>query len=175
MDIKNHCSEKFKDLNINWKNHNKIRIFIIAPGFEADAVRAISPINWIYPIELIEIKRRINGEEQILFINKIEQWSENIKVPTWPFDDNDEDGTEDRNEVEYNTKGDWRWICGSKWRVGRCRVMRRLLCLKSWGQHRPKRIAGSPVGRSSNKVQTLPPRADTLLTLSINRGGRNKG
>ncbi|HEC87281.1 MAG TPA: hypothetical protein ENI49_05385 [Thermoplasmatales archaeon] len=59
-----------EELYIDWDNL-QIRIIIIAPNILMSTIDAINRIN--YPVDLIEIKRWIEGDNQFLLVNKLEE------------------------------------------------------------------------------------------------------
>lgn len=62
--------DKPEDLSINWDDF-LVRIIIIAPKILTSTLDFVDKIN--YPVDLIEIKRWVDGENQILLANKLEK------------------------------------------------------------------------------------------------------
>lgn len=58
------------DLHISWDDC-QIRILIIAPIILRSTLDIVNKIN--YPVDLVEIKRWVEGENQLLLVNKLEE------------------------------------------------------------------------------------------------------
>ncbi|NLL57349.1 MAG: hypothetical protein GX244_02435 [Firmicutes bacterium] len=58
------------DLHISWDDF-QVRIIIIAPSILRSTLDIVNKIN--YPVDLIEIKRWVEGENQLLLVNKLEE------------------------------------------------------------------------------------------------------
>lgn len=63
------CAEKPEDIEINWDNL-QVRILIIAPSIYRSTLDLVNRIT--YPVELIEVKRWVEGSNAFLFVNKLE-------------------------------------------------------------------------------------------------------
>lgn len=61
--------EQPEDVVVNWDNY-EVRIIIIAPAIERSTLELVNTIN--YPVDLIEIKRWVEGTNQFLLVNKLE-------------------------------------------------------------------------------------------------------
>jgi len=64
------CENKPDDLSISWDSF-QVRIIVIAPSILRSTMDIVEKIN--YPVDLIEIKRWIEEENQLLLVNKLEQ------------------------------------------------------------------------------------------------------
>ncbi len=64
------CDNKPDDLQINWDNF-QVRILIIAPSILRSTLGIVGKIN--YPVDLIEVKRWVEGDSQLLLVDKLEQ------------------------------------------------------------------------------------------------------
>ena len=64
------CDNKPDELSISW-NEYQIRIIIIAPNILKSALDIVKKIN--YPVDLIEVKRWVEGDNQLLLVNKLEE------------------------------------------------------------------------------------------------------
>lgn len=64
------AKDKPDELSINWDDF-LVRIIIIAPKILTSTLDFVDKIN--YPVDLIEIKRWMDGENQILLVNKLEK------------------------------------------------------------------------------------------------------
>lgn len=58
-----------EDVVVNWDNY-EVRIIIIAPSIERSTLELVNTIN--YTVDLIEIKRWVEGSNQFLLVNKLE-------------------------------------------------------------------------------------------------------
>jgi hypothetical protein len=63
------CDNRPDDVKVAWENL-QVRILIIAPSILRSTLDLVDKIN--YPVDLIEIKRWVEGENEILFVNKLE-------------------------------------------------------------------------------------------------------
>ena len=63
-------SDKPDDLTISWDNF-KVRIIVIAPKILASTLDIVDKIN--YQVDLIEVNRWIEGDNHLLFVNKLEK------------------------------------------------------------------------------------------------------
>lgn len=61
--------EQPEDIVVNWDKY-EVRIIIIAPAIEPSTLELVNTIN--YPVDLIEIKRWVEGSSQFLLVNKLE-------------------------------------------------------------------------------------------------------
>ena len=64
------CENKPDELSISWDNF-QVRIIVIAPNILRSTLDIVNKID--YPIDLIEVKRWIEGENQLLLVNKLEE------------------------------------------------------------------------------------------------------
>jgi len=64
------CENKPDELSISWDSF-QIRIIVIAPNILRSALHIVNKIN--YPVDLIEVKRWIEEENQLLLVNKLEE------------------------------------------------------------------------------------------------------
>jgi len=70
-------NEKPEDVEINWENP-EVRILIIAPSISRSSLEFVQRIN--YPVDLIEIKRWIELDNQILMVNKLETEEKGYRI-----------------------------------------------------------------------------------------------
>ena len=63
------CADKPDDIEINWDDLG-VRILVIAPLIHRSTLDLVNRIT--YPVELIEVKRWMEGENAFLFVNKLE-------------------------------------------------------------------------------------------------------
>jgi hypothetical protein len=63
------CSNRPDDLTIAWDSF-QVRIMIIAPTILRSTLAIVDKIN--YPVDLIEVSRWIDGENQFLLVNRLE-------------------------------------------------------------------------------------------------------
>lgn len=61
--------DKPEDLAINWENF-EVRIIVMAPTISRGTLQFVERIN--YPVELIEAKRWVEGDNQFIMINRLE-------------------------------------------------------------------------------------------------------
>ena len=64
------CESKPDDLSISWDNF-QVRIIVIAPNIWRSTLDIVNKIN--YSVDLIEVKRWVEGENQLLLVNKLEE------------------------------------------------------------------------------------------------------
>src|SRR5581483_5147474 len=60
---------QLEDVGVDWE-HYEVRIIIIAPLIERSTLELVNTIN--YPVDLIEVKRWVEGSSQFLFVDKLE-------------------------------------------------------------------------------------------------------
>src|SRR5438270_3531187 len=70
------CDNKPDDLLINWDTF-QVRIIIIAPSILRSTLAIVEKIN--YDVELIEVKRWVEGENQLLLLDRLEQEEKRTK------------------------------------------------------------------------------------------------
>jgi len=63
------CENKPDDLSISWDNF-QVRIIVIAPSILRSTLDIVEKIN--YPVDLIEVKRWVEGENILFLVNKLE-------------------------------------------------------------------------------------------------------
>jgi hypothetical protein len=63
------CDNRPEDITISWESL-QVRILIIAPSILRSTLDLVDKIN--YTVELIEVKRWVEGENELLFVNKLE-------------------------------------------------------------------------------------------------------
>ena len=61
---------KPEDIPINWDNL-EVRIVIIAPAIHRTTLQFVERIN--YPVDLVEIKRWVDGDNHLIMVNRLEQ------------------------------------------------------------------------------------------------------
>lgn len=71
------CENKPEDIVISWDNL-QVRILIIAPYILRSTLDLVDKIN--YPVDLIEIKRWVEGEHELLLVNKLEEETKKNKT-----------------------------------------------------------------------------------------------
>jgi len=72
------CENKPDGLSISWDSF-QVRIIVIAPNILRSTLDIVNKIN--YPVDLIEVKRWVEGENHLLLVNKLE---EEKRVPPKP-------------------------------------------------------------------------------------------
>jgi len=72
------CENKPDDLTISWDNF-QVRIIVIAPSILRSTLDIVNKIN--YPVDLIEVKRWVEEDNQLLLVNKLE---EELRRPSKP-------------------------------------------------------------------------------------------
>ncbi len=68
-----------EDLSLDWDNF-QVRILVIAPDISRDTLKFVDKVN--YTIELIEIKRWVESENEIFLVNKLENNERTHKIRT---------------------------------------------------------------------------------------------
>ena len=61
---------KPEDISVNWDNL-EVRIIIIAPTIHRATLQFVERIN--YAVDLVEIKRWVDGDNQLIMVNRLEQ------------------------------------------------------------------------------------------------------
>lgn len=64
------CENKPEDTTITWDDL-QVRIVIIAPTILRSSLHLVNKIN--YPVDLIEVKRWIEGDDEFLLVNQLEE------------------------------------------------------------------------------------------------------
>lgn len=82
------CKDKPEDISIEWDNF-QVRIIIIAPNIHKSTLDITNKIN--YPVDLIEIKRWVEGGNQILLVNKLETETKTKYTTTRGLEEYDEE------------------------------------------------------------------------------------
>lgn len=72
------CENKPDDLTISWDSF-QVRIIVIAPSILRSTLDIVNKIN--YPVDLIEVKRWVEEDNQLLLVNKLE---EELRRPSKP-------------------------------------------------------------------------------------------
>ena len=70
------CDNKPDELQINWDSF-QVRILIIAPSILRSTLGIVEKIN--YSVDLIEVKRWVEGDNQLLLVDRLEQEERKIK------------------------------------------------------------------------------------------------
>ena len=91
------CENKPEDLPISWEDY-EVRIIVIAPSILHSTLDIVDRIN--YQVDLIEVKRWKEGENEFLLVNKLEKEKKNKIMPAKGKDTYDEDFY----RKEYNKK-----------------------------------------------------------------------
>lgn len=63
------CDDRPDDITVTWEGL-QVRILVIAPSILRSTLDLVDKIN--YPVDLIEVKRWVEGENEILLVNKLE-------------------------------------------------------------------------------------------------------
>jgi hypothetical protein len=63
------CDDRPDDITVTWESI-QVRILVIAPSILRSTLDLVNKIN--YPVDLIEVKRWVEGENEILLVNKLE-------------------------------------------------------------------------------------------------------
>lgn len=63
------CDDRLDDITVAWENL-QVRILVIVPSILRSTIDLVNKIN--YPVDLIEVKRWVQGENKILLVNKLE-------------------------------------------------------------------------------------------------------
>lgn len=71
------CENRPEDITIAWDNL-QVRILVIAPSILRSTLDLVDKIN--YQVDLIEIKRWVEGQDEILLVNKLETEEPKKKV-----------------------------------------------------------------------------------------------
>lgn len=64
------CENRPDELSISWDDF-QVRIIVIAPSIHKSTLDIVNKIN--YPVDLIEVKRWIEEDNQLLLVNKLEE------------------------------------------------------------------------------------------------------
>lgn len=64
------CENKPDDLSISWDSF-QVRIIVIAPSILRSTLGVVEKIN--YPVDLIEVKRWVEGNNSLYLVNKLEE------------------------------------------------------------------------------------------------------
>lgn len=72
------CKNRPDDLSISWDDF-QVRIIIIAPNILRSTLDIVNKIN--YPVDLIEVKRWVEENNQFLLVNKLEEEKKTIVKP----------------------------------------------------------------------------------------------
>ncbi len=64
------CENKPDDLSVSWDSC-QVRIIVMAPTILKSTLDIVNRIN--YPVDLIEVKRWVEGKNQLLLVNKLEE------------------------------------------------------------------------------------------------------
>ena len=72
------CKNRPDDLSISWDDF-QVRIIIIAPNILRSTLDIVNKIN--YPVDLIEVKRWVEGNNQFLLVNRLEEEKRTIVKP----------------------------------------------------------------------------------------------
>src|SRR5437588_735307 len=70
------CDNKPDNLQINWDSF-QVRILIIAPSILRSTLGIVEKIN--YPVDLIEVKRWVEGDNQLLLVDRLEQEEKKVR------------------------------------------------------------------------------------------------
>jgi hypothetical protein len=70
------CDNKPDELQINWDSF-QVRILIIAPTILRSTLGIVEKIN--YAVDLIEVKRWVEGDNQLLLVDRLEQEERKVK------------------------------------------------------------------------------------------------
>ena len=70
------CDSKPEDLDISWENP-QVRILVIAPTILRSTLAVVNKIN--YPVDLIEVKRWVEGKDSFLLVNRLEEDTKVVK------------------------------------------------------------------------------------------------
>lgn len=65
------ADDKPDDLPLNWEDGHDVRIIVIAPTILRSTLDAVGKIA--YPVDLLEVKRWLEGKNQFLLVNKLEE------------------------------------------------------------------------------------------------------
>ena len=70
------AENKPEDINITWENL-QVRILIIAPTILRSTLGLVGKIN--YPVDLVEVKRWVEGDDEFLLVNRLEEDRETVR------------------------------------------------------------------------------------------------
>lgn len=70
------CENKPDDLSISWDSF-QVRIIVIAPSIFRSTLDIVDKIN--YPVDLIEVKRWVEGQNSMFLVNKLETERKSIR------------------------------------------------------------------------------------------------
>ena len=97
--------EKPEEVEINWENPS-IRILIVGPAISRDTLQFVERINYV--VDLVEIKRWMENENQILMVNKLELEEKNHKIKPvkglQEYDENYYKSKRNKNSVDHFLK-----------------------------------------------------------------------
>lgn len=71
------CDNKPDSLSANWESF-QVRIIILAPRIYLSTLDIVDKIN--YPVDLIEVTRWVEGDNQLLLVNKLEAEKKKIRI-----------------------------------------------------------------------------------------------
>jgi len=71
------CEDKPDSLTISWESF-QVRIIILAPKIFLSTLEIVEKIN--YPVDLIEVTRWVEGDNQLLLVNKLEMEKKKGKI-----------------------------------------------------------------------------------------------
>ena len=69
--------DKPDQIEVDWDNF-EVRIIVIAPSIDVATLEFVQRID--YPVDLLEIKRWVEGDNQLIMVNKIEQQQRRAKI-----------------------------------------------------------------------------------------------
>ena len=73
------CDTKPEDISITWDGFG-VRILVIAPSILKSTLDLVDKIN--YPVDLIEVKRWVENDNELLLVNKLEEEKQKFKPKT---------------------------------------------------------------------------------------------
>ncbi|MGC2694075.1 MAG: hypothetical protein WA228_15380 [Desulfobaccales bacterium] len=71
------CDNKPDTLSTNWERF-QVRIIILAPRIYLSTLDIVDKIN--YPVDLIEVTRWLDGDNQLLLVNKLEAEKKKLRI-----------------------------------------------------------------------------------------------
>lgn len=71
------CNNKPEDIEISWEVP-RVRILVIAPTILRSTLAVVNKIN--YQVDLIEVKRWVEGKDDFLLVNKLEEEGKAVKT-----------------------------------------------------------------------------------------------
>ena len=71
------CDNKPEDIEISWDNP-QVRVLVIAPTILRSTLAVVNKIN--YQVDLIEVKRWVEGKDDFLLVNKLEGDAKAVKA-----------------------------------------------------------------------------------------------